>query len=245
MGRTGLRAVLRWCLCFCAALATASIPVASAQTHAPKISPPPQNSALSPAKETPPPKISSPEDSSNGTSARSAEPVAEPSAEPVIASEPKPPAVPPAEPAAEPATKPAAIPSAERLPLSATEPPAAPSVVSPIAPPIGPNAGFTPSDGLPLAGERGVTHPVCLQCPPALYSYPAMMKRVQGNVTMDAIISKDGYASDVKILGSLGSGLDEQAMKAVRTWQWNPAQDANGNPVVAHQTVVITFRLPK
>jgi protein TonB len=71
------------------------------------------------------------------------------------------------------------------------------------------------------------------------------MKRVQGNVTIDVIISKDGYASDVKILGSLGSGLDEQAMKAVRTWQWKPAQDASGNPVVAHQTVVITFRLPK
>ena len=79
MGRTGLRAVLRWCLCFCAALATASIPVASAQTHAPKIAPSSQNSALSPAKETPAPKISSPEE----TPSLAPEPVAEPSAEPV------------------------------------------------------------------------------------------------------------------------------------------------------------------
>jgi TonB family protein len=189
MGRTGLRAVLRWCLCFCAALATASIPVASAQTHAPKLAPPVQNSALSPAKETPPPATPSPEETSD----------------------------------------------------PAAKPPAA----SPVGPPAVPDAAFTPADGLPLAGERGITHPVCLQCPPALYSYPALLKRVQGNVTMDAIISKDGFASDVKILGSLGSGLDEQAMKAVRTWQWKPAQDANGNPVVAHQTVVITFRLPK
>jgi len=71
------------------------------------------------------------------------------------------------------------------------------------------------------------------------------MRRIQGNVTMDAIVSKDGWASDVKILGAVGSGLDEQAVKAVRTWRWKPAQDANGNSVVAHQTVVITFRLPK
>jgi TonB family protein len=188
MGRTGLRAVLRWCLCFCAALATASIPVAVAQTHAPKIAPPTHNSALN-SKETPTPKNATPEE----VPIRAAEPVADP----------------------------------------ATEPPAEPVVA------------FTPADGLPLAGERGITHPVCLQCPPAMYSYPALIKRVQGNVTMDAIISKDGCASDVKILGSVGAGLDEQAMKAVRTWQWKPAQDANGNPVVAHQTVVITFRLPR
>ena len=191
MGRTGLRAVLRWCLCFCAALATASIPVAVAQTRTPKIAPPAQNSALNSAKETSAPTISSPEATSN----RATEPVADAAPEPV----------------AGPATD--------------------------------PGAAFTPADGLPLAGERGITHPVCLQCPPALYSYPALMRRIQGNVTMDAIISKDGWASDVKILGSVGSGLDEQAVKAVRTWQWKPAQDANGNPVVAHQTVIITFRL--
>jgi periplasmic protein TonB len=213
MGRTGLRAVLRWCLCFCAALATASIPVASAQTHAPKIAPPVQNSELSPAKEIPAPKVSSTEETPDRVPESSPEPATELSSQP----------------SAEPVTAPEA------------QPAAAPPVVLP----VDPAAAFTPADGLPLAGERGVTHPMCLQCPPALYSYPALMKRVQGNITMDAIISKDGYVSDVKIMGSLGSGLDEQAMKAVRTWQWRPAQDVNGNPVVAHQTVVITFRLPK
>src|ERR1700733_1343086 len=221
MGRTGLRAVLRWCLCFCAALATASIPVASAQTHAPKIAPPVQNSALNSTKEAPAPATPSPEETSDRA--------------------PQPLDAPPSEPGAKSATEPAAA-----TPVaSPVSPPVVPPVDPPVAPPIGPVVAFTPADGLPLAGERGVTHPVCLQCPPALYSYPALMKRVQGNVTIDAIISKEGWASDVKILGSLGSGLDEQAMKAVRTWQWKPARDANGNPVVAHQTVVITFRLPK
>jgi TonB family protein len=225
MGRIGLRAVLRWCLCFCAALATASIPVASAQTHAPKIVPPPQNSALNSAKEVPAPEVSSPEDTPSSPAEPSAAPAAKPAPEPPVG----PPVAPPAAPAVSP-------------PVG---PPVAPSAVPIVAPPIGPDVAFTPADGLALAGERGITHPVCLQCPPALYSYPAMMKRVQGNVTIDAIISKDGWVSDVKILGSLRSDLDEQAMKAVRTWQWKPAQDANGNPVIAHQTVVITFRLPK
>src|SRR3984957_3531771 len=217
MGRTGLRAVLRWCLCCCAALATASIPVASAQTHAPKIAPPTQNSELNSAKEAPAPATPSPEEISDRA--------------------PEPRDAPPSEPGAKSATEPAAA-----LPVASS---VSPPVVPPTAAPVDPVAAFTPADGLPLAGERGVTHPICLQCPPALYSYPALIKRVQGNITLDAIISKDGWVSDVKILGSAGSGLDEQAMKAVRTWQWKPAQDANGNPVVAHQTVVITFRLQK
>jgi TonB family protein len=236
MGRTGLRAVLRWCLCFCAALATASIPVASAQTRAPKIVPPTQNAALSPANKTPAPATSSPEETSSPAPESADDAAAKPA--PKSEFDPAHPAPEPmASSAANPRPKPAAEPSPNPASLSAAEPPSASPVVPAVA--------FTPPDGLPLAGERGVTHPVCLQCPPALYSYPALLKRVQGNVTMDAIISKDGWASDVKILGSLGSGLDEQAMKTVRTWQWKPARDANGSPVVAHQTVVIAFRVPK
>ncbi len=106
-------------------------------------------------------------------------------------------------------------------------------------------ADITPADGLPLAGARGVTHPVCLRCPPAQYSYPALIHRVQGNVTLDALVGTDGWVSNVRILGSLGAGLDEQAMRTVRTWQWEPARDAEGKTVAAHQAVVITFRIPK
>jgi TonB family protein len=177
MGRIGLRTVLHSLVFSFAALATASIPAALAQTRVPKIVPPAQNSALNSAKDVPSPKISSPE-------------------------------------------KPAA--RSSELP-----------------------ADFTPIDGLPFAGARGVTHPMCLRCPPAQYSYSALLRRVQGNVTLDAIVGTDGWVSDVRILGSLGAGLDEQAMKAVRTWQWEPARGADGKLVTAHQTVVITFRIPK
>jgi TonB family protein len=106
-------------------------------------------------------------------------------------------------------------------------------------------ADFVPPDGIPLAGARGVTHPVCLRCPPAQYSYSELIHKVQGNVTLDAIIGTDGWVTSVRILGSLGAGLDEQAMKAVRTWQWEPARDAEGKTVAAHQTVVLTFHIPK
>jgi TonB family protein len=211
MGRIGLRTVLQWCVFFCAALATASIPAAVAQTHAPKTVSPTPNAALNSAKDSAPVKTS-----------------------------------PPDEPPAHPPDTPAEQISPEESPAPISDLPSnrAPANESPA------NASdsrddFMPADGLPLGGARGVTHPLCLRCPPAQYSYPALLHGVQGNVTLDAIVGADGWVSNVKILGSLGSGLDEQAVKAVRTWQWEPARDAAGKIAAAHQTVVITFRIPK
>ncbi len=194
MGHVGLRTVLHWCIFFYAALATANIPAAFAQTHPPKISPPAPNSAINSAKDAEAGKISLSE-----------------------------------EPAAHISDSPPAHAATDDRPVQ-------PSDLS---------SDFTPTDGLPLAGARGVTHPVCLRCPPAQYSYPALIHKVQGNVTLDAIVGTDGWVSSVRILGSLGAGLDEQAMKTVRTWQWEPARDAEGKIVAAHQTVVITFHIPK
>lgn len=60
---------------------------------------------------------------------------------------------------------------------------------------------------------------------------------------MDAVISADGVPSNIKVVGFMGAGLDEQAVKAVKVWQFDPARDANGNPIAAHQTIVIYFRI--
>jgi len=241
MGRVGLRTVLHWSVCpgmvlrsrvsprtalrwsafFCAAFAAANIPAAFAQTHPPKIAPPASNSALNSTRDPAPAMISPPE---------------EPAA--AISGSPSAPA----------ATNGAANPSELRADDRAThisDSPSAHATDEPPAPASDAPADLIPADGLPLAGARGVTHPVCLRCPPAQYSYPALIHKVQGNVTLDAIVGTDGWVSKVRILGSLRSGLDEQAMKAVRTWQWEPARDAEGKAVPAHQTVVVTFRIPK
>jgi TonB family protein len=208
MGRVGLCTVLHWSVFLCAALATASIPAALAQTHPPKIASPAANSALN-SEDAAPPKISLPEEAPAHVSDSPSDPA--PMDVPTRISD-----LPSAHPAEEPTAH-----SSELL------------------------ADVTPADGLPLAGARGVTHPVCLRCPPAQYSYPALIHRIQGNVTLDAIVGTDGWVSNVRILGSLGAGLDEQAMKTVRTWRWDPARDADGKVVMVHQTVVITFHIPK
>ncbi|HXN17383.1 MAG TPA: energy transducer TonB [Candidatus Binatus sp.] len=188
MGRVGLRTVLHCTVLFWAALATANIPAAFAQTRSPGTVPPAPNSALNSAKDDAP---------------------------------------------------------MDEVPTRVSDLPPAHREEGPPAHTSDLPADSTPADGLPLAGARGVTHPVCLRCPPAQYSYSALIHRVQGNVTLDALVGTDGWVSNVRILGSLGAGLDEQAMRAVRTWQWEPARDAEGKTVAAHQTVVVTFRIHK
>ena len=100
-----------------------------------------------------------------------------------------------------------------------------------------------PTDGIARAGESGVAFASCLRCPPALYPYSALIRKIQGAVTMDAVISAEGLPSNIKVVGSVGAGLDEQAVKAVKVWQFEPARDADGKPVAAHQTIVIYFRI--
>jgi len=106
-----------------------------------------------------------------------------------------------------------------------------------------PDSAPPSADGIARAGESGVTFPKCLRCPPALYPYSALVRKIQGAVTMDAVISADGLPSNIKVVGSMGAGLDEQAVKAVKVWQFEPARDPDGKVVAAHQTIVIYFRI--
>ena len=44
------------------------------------------------------------------------------------------------------------------------------------------------------------------------------------------------------IVRSLGMGLDEKALEAVRTWRFEPGK-INGRPVAVKMNVIVDFRL--
>jgi TonB family protein len=70
-----------------------------------------------------------------------------------------------------------------------------------------------------------------------------MKAKYQGVVTLVAIITADGRATDIQVVKGLGLGLDEKAIAAVRTWRFKPALGPNGKPAPVRQIIEVTFHL--
>jgi TonB family protein len=56
------------------------------------------------------------------------------------------------------------------------------------------------------------------------------------------VVGPDGKVHDVKVSRSLGLGLDEKAMEAVKVWKFDPARK-NGQPVAVEMTIEVNFHM--
>ena len=65
---------------------------------------------------------------------------------------------------------------------------------------------------------------------------------MQGTVVLEAVISADGVPKIVRVVRSLGYGLDESAIAALERWRFNPARK-DGVPVNVSLNVEINFIL--
>ena len=76
------------------------------------------------------------------------------------------------------------------------------------------------------------------------YTSDAMRAKVQGSVTIQAIVRTDGSVGDASVVRSLDStfGLDEEAMKAARQRRFRPGTRF-GEPVPVIITIELTFTL--
>ena len=74
------------------------------------------------------------------------------------------------------------------------------------------------------------------------YSDQARKARYQGTVVLWLVIDADGLPQNLKVQRSLGMGLDEEAIKAVKRWRFEPAM-RNGQPVPVMINVEVNFRL--
>jgi TonB family protein len=64
----------------------------------------------------------------------------------------------------------------------------------------------------------------------------------QGTVVLWVIVGTDGRTHEIRVQRSLGMGLDEKAIDAVRVWRFEPARK-NGQPVAVQVNVEVNFRL--
>jgi len=60
-------------------------------------------------------------------------------------------------------------------------------------------------------------------------------------VAVEAIIQPNGRATDIKVVKSAGSNLDERALKAVKNWRFKPALALNGKPVPTITAIEVIF----
>jgi len=90
--------------------------------------------------------------------------------------------------------------------------------------------------------------PPCATAPRALHSpdpeYPEEARRakIEGTVVLGMIVGADGHTHDIYVAISLEHELDEQAIKAVRQWTFEPGM-SDGVPVPVLINVKMDFRL--
>ncbi len=108
-------------------------------------------------------------------------------------------------------------------------------------PGYGPGSGGGTGGGVFRVGG-GVSAPRALFTPEPEYSEEARRAKREGTVVLWMVVDADGRPRDLRVLRSLGLGLDEKAMDAVRKWKFEPAKK-NGSPVAVRINVEVDFKL--
>jgi protein TonB len=108
-------------------------------------------------------------------------------------------------------------------------------------PGVGPGYGGGIGGGVYRVGG-GVSAPRAIFAPDPEYSEEARKAKYQGTVVLYMIVGPDGRARDIRVVRSVGMGLDEKAIDAVRTWKFDPAR-RDGQAVAVQINVEVSFRL--
>ena len=103
----------------------------------------------------------------------------------------------------------------------------------------GEDSGF----GRPIRGHKGdSTHPVLIYKIEPEFSEDARKAKLQGVVVLYAEVDVNGQVRNIRVMRSLGLGLDDKAIEAVRQWRFRPAL-RDGQPIVEAASIEVNFHL--
>lgn len=96
-----------------------------------------------------------------------------------------------------------------------------------------------------VSADDGVSPPKVSHSVSAALTDEAQRARLQGTVVLAVVVGEDGVARDTRVVRSMGLGLDEKAIEAVKSprWWFAPATK-NGVPVTATAIVEVSVGLP-
>lgn len=108
-------------------------------------------------------------------------------------------------------------------------------------PGVGPGVGGGMGGGAFSVGG-GISDPVLRTQVAPEYSDDARKARIQGTVELLVIIQADGTVQFDRVQTSLGYGLDQKAIEAVKQWKFIPSRK-DGRPVPVWMSIVVNFSL--
>ena len=106
---------------------------------------------------------------------------------------------------------------------------------------VGPGEGGGIGGGVYRVGG-GVSAPSLIYKKEPDYSEEARKAKYEGTVTLYVEVDPSGRATNIRVLHSLGLGLDEKAVEAVKLWKFKPGLK-DGHPVTVAASIEINFRL--
>ena len=111
----------------------------------------------------------------------------------------------------------------------------------------GSGGGFGDGSGGGMGGGvfrvgGGVSAPSVLYKVDPEYSEEARKAKYSGTVLLSVIVDKEGKARDIKVVKSLGMGLDEKAIEAVQKWKFKAGMN-KGEAVNVRAQIEVNFRL--
>jgi TonB family protein len=101
--------------------------------------------------------------------------------------------------------------------------------------------GTTQAAGVLHVGGS-VTPPRTVYSPEPEYTEQARKSHLQGACTLGLIVEMDGHPSHIRVLKSIGMGLDENAIAAVQKWKFEPATK-DGHAVRVEIAIQVDFHL--
>jgi TonB family protein len=101
---------------------------------------------------------------------------------------------------------------------------------------------FSPRIAAQQSLEQKTTAPRLIHKVDPEYTQEARDAGLEGTVVVSVEVGTDGKAHEGRIERSLGMGLDEKALEAVKAWTFEPGT-RDGEAVAVRATIEMNFRL--
>jgi protein TonB len=108
-------------------------------------------------------------------------------------------------------------------------------------PGVGPGEGGNMGGGVYRMG-KGITAPRPIYSPDPEFSEEARKAKYQGLCVLEVTVDASGRPTNIHVINSLGMGLDEKAIEAVKTWRFEPGMK-DGHPVSVAVSLEVDFHL--